>query len=301
MNEEKYITECIESIIGFDYPREYLEVIFVDGMSCDNTIQIIKSFMDEYPCIRLLKNEKKIVPISMNIGIKSSIGDYICRLDAHAKYPTDYLSKLLEWSEKLNADNVGAVCKTEIKSEKNTAKAIQFVMSDKFGVGNSLFRIGIDEPLEVDTVPFGFYKKELARGISNNCFGSDSIFERIYDKNAWIIFLGTDMQSCTFVHRCEELANVPYRFYKKFSGHILGKKKKAIELLYYCRYKNKYKNYDNGNTDNSKLEKVLLKKKYLIKPFKEFDISGIKAVDLQSYLVNKLKKKPFYLLKENGK
>ena len=148
---------------------------------------------------------------------------------------------------------------------------------------------------------FGFYKKELARGISNNCFGSDSIFERIYDKNAWIIFLGTDMQSCTFVHRCEELANVPYRFYKKFSGHILGKKKKAIELLYYCRYKNKYKNYDNGNTDHSKLEKVLLKKKYLIKPFKEFDISGIKAVDLQNYLVNKLKKKPFYLLKENGK
>lgn len=144
---------------------------------------------------------------------------------------------------------------------------------------------------------FGFYKKDLATGIGNNCFGSNSIFERIYDKNAWIIFLGTSIQSCTFVHRCEELAKVPYRFYKNFSGYILGKKKKAVNHSYYCRYKNKYKKYDNGNTDHSKLEKVLLKKKYLIKPFKKFDISGIKAVNLQDYLVSKLKKNPFYLLK----
>ena len=90
-------------------------------------------------------------------------------------------------------------------------------------------------------------------------------------------------------------------FIKNFQDISWVRKKKAIDHLYYCRYKNKYKNYDNGITDNSKLEKVLLKKKYLIKPFKEFDISGIKAVNLQSYLVNKLKKNPFYLLKENGK
>ncbi|MGB7403201.1 MAG: glycosyltransferase family 2 protein [Arcobacter sp.] len=160
-NEGSYISECIDSIINFDYPKEFLEAIFVDGVSEDKTVEIIDTYIQKYPYIKVIRNEKKIVPIAMNLGIKASSGEYICRLDAHAKYPKNYIAKLLEWSEKLNADNVGAVCITDTKSQTNTAKAIQFVMSDKFGVGNSLFRVGVNEPLEVDTVPFGFYKKEV--------------------------------------------------------------------------------------------------------------------------------------------
>lgn len=160
-NEEKYIKECLNSIINFDYPKSHLDIIFVDGMSEDKTVQIIKEFQIEYKNIRILENKDKIVPISMNLGIKAASGDFICRLDAHAKYPVDYISKLLTWSLKLDSDNVGAVCITDIKSNTNIAKGIQFVMSDKFGVGNSLFRIGVKEPLSVDTVPFGFYKKEV--------------------------------------------------------------------------------------------------------------------------------------------
>lgn len=160
-NEENYIKDCLESILNFDYPKEFLEILFIDGMSEDNTIDIIKSYMGKYSNIKIIKNEKKIVPVAMNLGIKESKGDYICRLDAHAKYPSNYLTKLLEWSLKLDADNVGTVCITDIKSKTNVAKAIQFVMSDKFGVGNSLFRVGVKDVLEVDTVPFGFYKREV--------------------------------------------------------------------------------------------------------------------------------------------
>ena len=32
-NEEKYIQECIDSILRQDYPKDDLEVFFVDGMS----------------------------------------------------------------------------------------------------------------------------------------------------------------------------------------------------------------------------------------------------------------------------
>lgn len=160
-NEENYIKECIESILNFDYPKELLEVIFVDGDSNDRTIDIIKLYQKDYYFIKILKNNRRIVPISMNMGIVEASGDYVCRLDAHAKYPVNYISKLLEWSQKLNADNVGVVCETNIKSQTNVAKSIKFVMSDKFGIGNSLFRIGIKEALEVDTVPFGFFKKSV--------------------------------------------------------------------------------------------------------------------------------------------
>lgn len=160
-NEENYIRECIDSILNFDFSKESMEVIFVDGLSQDNTVEIIKEYQKEYPYIKLITNDKKIVPISMNLGIKEAVGEYICRLDAHAHYPYNYISELLAWSQTLNADNVGTVCITKVKNNTNTAKAIQFVMSDKFGVGNSLFRTGAKEPIEVDTVPFGFYKKDI--------------------------------------------------------------------------------------------------------------------------------------------
>lgn len=164
-NEEKYIESCMRSILKFDYPYADTEIFFVDGMSSDKTAEIVGNYTKKYPHIRLLKNEQQIVPVAMNIGIREAKGDYVVRLDAHAEYPTDYISKLLEWSLKLDADNVGAVCLTDTISDSQTAQAIKFVMSDKFGVGNSKFRTGTQELLEVDTVPFGFYKRDVFKRI----------------------------------------------------------------------------------------------------------------------------------------
>ena len=39
--------------------------------------------------------------------------------------------------------------------------AIREVLSNKFGVGNSVFRTGIDRIMEVDTVPFGCWRREV--------------------------------------------------------------------------------------------------------------------------------------------
>lgn len=161
LNEENYIGGCLDSILKADIDYKDIEIIIVDGISNDKTIDIVQSYQEEYNFIKILQNPKKIVPISMNLAIKVAKGDYIVRLDAHSEYPIDYFSKLLNWSNKLDADNVGAVCLTGSKSDTLVAKSIRFVMSDKFGVGNSLFRTGTKEVIEVDTVPFGFYKREV--------------------------------------------------------------------------------------------------------------------------------------------
>ena len=84
-NEEEYINQCIESILMQDYPKNDLEILFVDGMSKDKTRDIVKEYSEKYPFIHLLDNPKKIVPCAMNIGIKASRGDIIIRLDAELK------------------------------------------------------------------------------------------------------------------------------------------------------------------------------------------------------------------------
>ena len=159
-NEEKYIARCIESIMAQDYPKDDLEVLFVDGMSTDRTREIIASYLPQCPYLRVLDNPHKIVPYAMNKGISEAKGDIIMRLDGHSLYPNNYFSELVKWHSKLpDAWNIGGVCDTKVINSNKTSESIAKVMSDKFGVGNSTFRTGSDkEYLEVDTVPFGCYK-----------------------------------------------------------------------------------------------------------------------------------------------
>lgn len=160
-NEEKYIAQCIDSILQQDYARNDMEVLFVDGMSTDRTREIIADYILKYPFIKVLDNPFRIVPPAMNIGIRASKGDIIIRLDAHAIYPSDYFSELVAHLEKLSADNVGGVCRTLPVKNTIICRAIAIALSSSFGMGNSYFRVGVTEVMKVDTVPFGCFRRSL--------------------------------------------------------------------------------------------------------------------------------------------
>lgn len=160
-NEEKYISSCLDSIIAQDYPKDDLEVLFVDGMSKDRTREFIAKYAKKHSFIHLLDNPHMIVPYAMNIGIKVAKGDIIMRLDAHSHYQNDYCSVLARRLKELNADNVGVVCKTDVLNKTPKTLAIREVLGNKFGVGNSVFRTGVSEVKEVDTVPFGCWRREV--------------------------------------------------------------------------------------------------------------------------------------------
>lgn len=51
-NEEKFIGPCIDSIIVNDYPKDWLEVLVVDGMSEDATREIVERYAQQYSFIR---------------------------------------------------------------------------------------------------------------------------------------------------------------------------------------------------------------------------------------------------------
>lgn len=160
-NEEKYIVNCIESIVAQDYPKNQLEVIFADGMSSDRTRDIIAEYAVRHPYIRLIDNPKRIVPTALNTAIAVSRGDVIMRLDAHTSYPTNYFSALVQALKRTGADNVGAVCKTDVLNKTSKTLAIRAVLAHPLGVGNSAFRTGIDGEKEVDTVPFGCWRRDV--------------------------------------------------------------------------------------------------------------------------------------------
>ena len=160
-NEEKYITQCIESVLAQDYPQEDLEILFVDGMSSDRTREMVEAYTQQYTFLKIIDNPHRTVPYAMNIGIEAAQGEIIIRLDAHAVYPTNYFSKLIAGLHLHQADNVGAQCRTLPINQTTTAIAIAEALASSFGVGNSMFRIGITEDTETDTVPFGCFRREV--------------------------------------------------------------------------------------------------------------------------------------------
>lgn len=68
-NEEKYIVNCIDSLLKQDYSQNLMEWIFVDGMSSDNTKQLIQQYIEKYPTlIKVYDNPNKTVPYDVMMG-----------------------------------------------------------------------------------------------------------------------------------------------------------------------------------------------------------------------------------------
>lgn len=158
-NEEKYIDGCIESLANQSYPREKMEWILVDGNSTDKTKAIIEKHMvqKQYPII-LLDNKERKTPYALNMGIKIAKGKYIIRLDAHASFSFNYIEKCVYYLEKMDIENVGGIAETTANTF--CGRAISHMLSTKFGVGESDFRVGEGNKY-VDTVPFGAFKREV--------------------------------------------------------------------------------------------------------------------------------------------
>ena len=159
LNEEKYIEACIESVIAQDYPKDSLELLLVDGMSEDATREIIGRYTSDYDWIRMLDNEKRIIPAALNIGIVEARGEYIVRMDAHSEYATDYVSKCMEVLERTGADNVGGPQLTDGKNTKQ--KIIASAYSSVFALGGGK-HFKKDYEGEADTVFLGAFKRSYA-------------------------------------------------------------------------------------------------------------------------------------------
>jgi hypothetical protein len=151
-------------VLASDYPAERLEILVVDGMSGDGTRAIVDGYAARCPALRVLDNPATITPAALNRGIGEARGEWVVRVDAHARLAPDYISQCVAWAESSGADNVGGRMRTLPRGSGLLAEAIAAALGHPFGVGNSAFRTSVAEPRWVDTVFGGCYRREtLAR------------------------------------------------------------------------------------------------------------------------------------------
>jgi len=158
-NEAKYIKQTLEPILYQKNIEKEIEILIVDGMSTDDTRNIITKYQKGHPNIILIDNSEKIVSIGFNRALNESKGDIIIRVDGHCEIAPDYIQKCLECLEKINADCVGGA--TEHVASGLVGQSIKMAQSSFFGVGGVSFRKKVEKGEYVDTLAFGAYKREV--------------------------------------------------------------------------------------------------------------------------------------------
>jgi glycosyltransferase involved in cell wall biosynthesis len=161
-NERKFIGPCLDSILANNYPKDRMEILVVDGISEDGTRSVVEEYARRNPFIQLLGNPKKITPAALNIGIANAKGDVFMRMDAHARYHPDYMTKCIHALDHYRADDVGGIWNIVPRIDNLVGRAIVQTLSHPFGIGNSHYRLTATAgPRWVDTVPFFCSRREV--------------------------------------------------------------------------------------------------------------------------------------------
>jgi len=153
-NAEKYLSEAIASILNQTYSD--LELIAIDDGSTDESLNILKSFID--PRIIIIQNKKNLGIIrTLNKGIDLANGEFIARMDADdISLPTRFEKQvnLLD-----NNPDIG-VCSTWLEFFGNSNETIKFpekheeihfrfLLGVQVGHANSMIRRAVLEKYNV--------------------------------------------------------------------------------------------------------------------------------------------------------
>ena len=102
-NEGEALPDLLGDLAAQDYPKEQIEVIFVDGGSTDGTRAVMEKFekehKDSYRRIVVADNRKKKLASGWNVALKHVRGDVILKVDAHARIPEDFVRRNVELQE----------------------------------------------------------------------------------------------------------------------------------------------------------------------------------------------------------
>lgn len=217
-NEQATIHLLLESILKQTYPRASMEVVIADGLSEDQTRRAIASFQAEHAdlFLRVVDNERRSIPSSLNLAIKASRGEIIVRLDAHSMPIPEYVARCVQDLENGCGNNVGGLWMIQPGGRDWMAESIAAAAAHPLGAGDALYRLKAKAGA-VDTIPFGAFRRELIEEIGG--FDETLLTNEDYEFNARIrqsggvVWLDPEIRSTYIARRSlPELARQYWRY-----------------------------------------------------------------------------------------
>ena len=101
-NAQRYITQTLDSLDAQTMRK--IEVLVVDDGSTDDTAQLVASYAETHPFVRLLRQENGGVSSARNHGLREAAGKYILFLDSDDTLTPDSLRAFTDALEETGAD-----------------------------------------------------------------------------------------------------------------------------------------------------------------------------------------------------
>jgi cellulose synthase/poly-beta-1,6-N-acetylglucosamine synthase-like glycosyltransferase len=119
----------------FDGPLEFL---LIDGGSSDGTRAVLERLAADDGRFRVLENLARHIPSALNLGLHEARGEFVARMDAHTRYPPEYLARGVARLERGDAEWVSGPAWPEGRGRWSRRVAI--ALNTWLGVGSAAFR-----------------------------------------------------------------------------------------------------------------------------------------------------------------
>ncbi len=133
-NEAKFIQSTLTQLATQEYPVDRFEVIVADGLSTDQTPEIVRRLQDRIPNLRLVSNPRRLSSAARNLGIQLGRGDFFVIVDGHCDIGDgNYLKKIAAAFENSGADCLGRPQPLEIAGATPVQESIALARRSWFG------------------------------------------------------------------------------------------------------------------------------------------------------------------------
>lgn len=161
-NEARWLAEVLDALARQDHRPD--EVTVVDDGSVDGTTAVVLGWQRQHPDlqVRIVPGPGRGVAAAVNAGVRALTTNVVVRLDGHCRPASDYIARAVDLITLPGVGVVGGVWIIEPGARSLEAEAIAIAAAHPLGAGNASYRrTSISEREEVDTVPFGCFRRSL--------------------------------------------------------------------------------------------------------------------------------------------
>ena len=238
LNEEKYVSKCIQSLEASDYPLNKIELLIIDGGSIDKTVNLIENFMVSYDNIRIIKQSGANTSVGRNLGIKEARGDLVFNFSSHAIVEKETVRVLATKLMGCSQEVVGVGCKDQIPPDQTSRIPVCIDSITNTFLGGKLMhqQAPLTKEGYFDSISFTIYRKKLFStiGFFNPSFpaGDDAEFNlRVKEAGFKLLFTP---DTCVYRYKREHVKPFFMQMFKYGQTRMQINKKhnKSIRLAY---------------------------------------------------------------------
>ena len=130
-NAVKTISQCLDSVLSLDYPKEGLEVYVIDAFSDDGTQEILQEYQKKNVELLHVIEADLNVPQAYNMLLKETKGEFIGFLDGDAVVDRNWLKVLVPFLNSPQVGGGGGIVLT-LNDENRFAQCVGYELQDRF-------------------------------------------------------------------------------------------------------------------------------------------------------------------------